>query len=52
VFILGDPDSKKGGVTLAVYFEVLEDILSTLWESGLEFMQDNARIHTVKIIKT
>jgi hypothetical protein len=51
VFMPGDPESKRGGVTSAVYLEVLEDQLPTLWEPGLEFMQDNARIHTAKIIK-
>jgi hypothetical protein len=30
VFIPGDPESKRGGVTSAVYLEVLEDMLSTL----------------------
>jgi hypothetical protein len=29
----------------------LEDILPTLWELGLEFIQDNAKIHTAQIIK-
>ena len=52
VLMPGDPDSKHGGVTSAVYLEVLEDILPTLWEPGLEFMQDNAKIHTAKVIKT
>jgi hypothetical protein len=51
VFMPGDPDSKQEGVTSAVYLEVLEDILPTLWELGLEFMQDNAKIHTARIIK-
>jgi hypothetical protein len=52
VLMPGDPDSKRGGVTSVVYLEVLEDILPTLWEPGLEFMQDNAKIHTAKVIKT
>jgi hypothetical protein len=51
VFMPGDPESKCRGVTSAVYLEVLEDQLPTLWESGLAFMQDNARIHTARIIK-
>ena len=46
-----DPESKRGGVTSAIYLEVLEDTLPTLWEPGLEFMQDNAKIHTAQIIK-
>lgn len=47
----GNSDSKQGGVTSAVYLEVLKDMLPTLQEPGLEFMQDNAKIHTAKIIK-
>jgi len=46
----GDPESKHGGVTSAIYLEVLEDQLPTLWEPGLAFMQDNTSIHTAKII--
>jgi hypothetical protein len=42
----GNPDSKRGGVISAVYLEILENILPTLWEPGLEFMQDNAKVHT------
>ena len=41
-----DPEAKRGGVTAAVYLEVLQDELPTLWEPGLFFMQDNASIHT------
>jgi hypothetical protein len=51
VFMPGDPESKRGGVTSAVYLEVLEDQLPTMWEPGLEFMQDNASIHTARIIR-
>jgi DDE superfamily endonuclease len=46
----GDPESKRGGVTSTVYLEVLEDQLPTLWEPGLVFMQDNASIHTARVI--
>jgi transposase len=31
--------------------ELLEDELPILWELGLVFMQDNASIHTVCIVK-
>ena len=51
VFMPGDPDSKKGDVTSLVYIEVLADEVPTLWEPGLIFMQDNAPIHTARIIK-
>jgi hypothetical protein len=52
VFMPGDPESKYEGVTSAVYPDVLEDQLPTLWEPGLVFMQDNARIHTARNVKT
>jgi len=51
VFMPGDPNSKKGGVTSAAYLEVIKEQLPTLWEPGLIFMQDNAPIHTAHIIK-
>ena len=51
VYMPGDPDSKRGGVTSVIYIEVLEEQLPTLWEPGLFFMQDNAPIHTAHIIK-
>ena len=50
IFMLGDLESKRGGVTSAVYLEVLENQLPTLWEPGLVFMQDNTSIHTAKVI--
>jgi DDE superfamily endonuclease len=50
VFIPGDPESKHGRVMSIVYHEVLEDQLPTLWEPSLVFMQDNASIHTAKVI--
>ena len=42
IFMPRDPDSKRGGVTSAVYLKVIEEQLPTLWEPGLIFMQDNA----------
>ena len=44
-FMPSDPEAKKGGVTSAIYLEILQDELPTLWEPGLLFMQDNAPIH-------
>ena len=51
VYMPGNPESKKGGVTSAVYMKVIDEQLPTLWEPGLIFIQDNARIHTACIIK-
>ena len=51
IYMPGDSDAKRGGVTSAVYIEVLKEQLPTLWKPGLIFMQDNAPIHTAhKII--
>jgi hypothetical protein len=33
----GDPEAKRDGATSAVYLEILEDELPTLWEPGLIF---------------
>jgi transposase len=51
VYMPGDPEAKCGGVTAAIYLEVLQDELPMLWEPGLFFMQDNASIHTAGVIK-
>ena len=51
VFMPGDPEAKKGGVTSAVYLEILENELPTIWEPGLVFIQDNASIHTARLVK-
>ena len=48
--MLKDLESKYEEVTSTVYLEVLKDQLSTLWESDLVFMQDNASIHTARVI--
>ena len=47
----GDPDSTRGGIMSAVYLEVLEEQLLTLWEPGLIFIQDNTPIYKGDIIK-
>ena len=38
VFMPGDPEAKRGEITSAVYLEVLEEQMPTLWESGLIYM--------------
>lgn len=41
-----DFDSKKNGYSSKSYLKVIEEILPTIYEPGLYFMQDNAPIHT------
>ena len=36
VYMPGDPEAKHGEVTAAVYLEVLQDELPTVWEPGCE----------------
>jgi len=40
-----DFELKKHGYSAHSYIKVLNNQLSTCWESGLIFMQDNASIH-------
>lgn len=47
----GDPNAKKGGVTARVYKQILEEELPGLMEPHITFMQDNAPIHTSKLLK-
>ena len=51
VFMPDDPDSKRGEITSAVYLEVIEEQLPTLWEPSLIFMQNDASIHIAHIIR-
>ena len=46
-----DEASKRNGYSAASYIGVLEDQLPTIYEPGLLFMQDNASIHTAKVIR-
>ena len=46
-----DPAVKKNGYTAASYMDLLEEEIPTIWEPGLLFMQDNAPIHTAKIVR-
>jgi transposase len=47
----GDPETKYGKVTLAVYLEIFKDKLPILWKLSLVFMQDGALIYTACLIK-
>ena len=47
----GDPEAVRGGVTARVYREILEEYLPTMMEDDTIFMQDNAPIHTAKLVK-
>ena len=46
-----DSDAKQKKITSAVYLKILEEQMSTLWESDLIYMQDETSIHTACIIK-
>lgn len=50
IFLERDATAKKQGYTAQSYIKVLEQALPTMWEPGLTFMQDNARIHTAKAV--
>ncbi|CAJ2504277.1 Uu.00g116710.m01.CDS01 [Anthostomella pinea] len=47
----GDPEAKRGGVTARIHKEILEEELPKVMEPGNIFMQDNAPIHTSKLMK-
>ena len=51
VFMSDDSEAKWRKITSAVYLKVLEEQMSTLWESDLIYMQNEASIHTAHIIK-
>ena len=46
-----DYESKKHGYTARSYINVLEANLYSIWEPGLEFMQDNAPIHSAGLVR-
>jgi transposase len=50
-FLERDFESKKQGYSAKSYLEVLEANLFSIWEPGLEFMQDNAPIHSAHQIQ-
>ncbi|EED20802.1 transposable element tc1 transposase, putative [Talaromyces stipitatus ATCC 10500] len=43
-----DFESKKQGYSSVSYIQILEEMVPTIWEPGLIFMQDNAPIHISK----
>lgn len=49
--LLGDPDSKRGGVTGRVIRDCLQEQLPTICEPGSIFLQDNAPTHTARIVQ-
>jgi hypothetical protein len=51
VVMEGDIMAKRGGVTGRVYREMLEEELPTIMDVDSIFMQDNAPIHTCKLVK-
>ena len=51
IFMFNDSDSRRKRIALVVYLKGIEEQLSTLWESDLIFMEDNASIHAAHIIK-
>jgi transposase len=47
----GDPDLARGSVIASVYRDILEENLPTLLEYDTIFMQDNAPIHTSRLVR-
>lgn len=46
-----DEASLRRGYSSQSYLELIKDYLPAIWRSDMEFMQNNAPIHTAKIIK-
>ena len=46
-----DEESKRNGYSAQSCLRVLEEALLTIYEPPVKFMQDNALIHTAKIVK-
>ena len=46
-----DSQSKREGYSANSYIKVLEEVISTCWESDLIFMQDNASIYKTGKVK-
>jgi transposase len=46
-----DFESKKQGYSAVSYLKILNENLLDLWHEGLQFMQDNAPIHTANAVK-
>ena len=41
-----DPDAPRGGYSACSYIQVLDDQIPTMYEPGMVYMRDGARIHT------
>lgn len=50
--LMGDPDSRRGGVTGRIIRNCLEDQLPTICEPSSIFLQDNAPTHTANIVQS
>jgi len=46
-----DAAAKRGGYSAASYINVIKEALPTIWEPGLIYMQDNASIHTARVVR-
>ena len=51
VFMSDNFNAKQKKIISIIYLKILEEQMSTLWESDLIYMQDEASIHTACIIK-
>ena len=51
VRVARDPGVKKNDYIAALYVDLLDEEILTMWEPGLLFMQDNASIYTVRIVR-
>lgn len=49
--LLGDPESQRGGVTARVILTTLRSELPTILAPGSIFMQDNAPVHTARLVQ-
>jgi DDE superfamily endonuclease len=47
-----DKEGERNGYTANSYLDILEEQISICYEPGRTFMQDNARIHTAKKVKS
>jgi len=51
IILYGDDEATRGGVSARSYLTLLQEQIPTVYEPGRIFMQDNAPIHTAKIIQ-
>ena len=47
----GDPNSRRGGISASIIYDLYRSYLPDILESGDIFMQDNARVHTAYIVQ-